>query len=110
MLFLLLALRGVLLGAFGAHALKTKRSEALIKTWETAVHYQFIHAIGLLAVAFAPRESRIAGWSFVAGTVLFSGSLYGLVLTEQRKLGAITPIGGLLYVAGWLALFWQGTV
>jgi uncharacterized membrane protein YgdD (TMEM256/DUF423 family) len=59
---------GVLLGAFGAHALKTKRSEALIKTWETAVHYQFIHAIGLLAVAFAPRESRIAGWSFVAGT------------------------------------------
>lgn len=45
-----------------------------------------------------------------AGTVLFSGSLYGLVLTEQRKLGAITPIGGLLYVAGWLALFWQGTV
>jgi uncharacterized membrane protein YgdD (TMEM256/DUF423 family) len=59
---------GVLLGAFGAHALKAKRSEALLKTWDTAVHYQFIHAIGLLAVAFAPRESRIAGWSFVAGS------------------------------------------
>jgi len=100
---------GVLLGAFGAHALKGRKSDALIKTWETAVHYQFIHALGLFVVSLAPRESPLAGWCFVAGTALFSGSLYGLVLTEQRKLGAITPIGGLLYVAGWLALFCQGT-
>ncbi len=93
-------------GAFGAHALKSRHVDpALLKTWETAVQYQFYHAgaIGLAAVAL-DRNAGTACGLFTAGTVLFSGSLYALTLTKHRKLGIITPFGGLCFIAGWLAM------
>jgi len=96
----------VALGAFGAHALKARLSPELLTVFETGARYQMFHALALLFVAtLAPRAS-IAGWLFVAGTVLFSGSLYGLALTGVRWLGAITPFGGLCFIAGWAALAW----
>ncbi len=98
---------GVALGAFGAHALKGTRSDYHLKVWDTAVHYQFVHGLGLIIVAAvgAGRTGRsLAGWCFSVGTALFSGSLYALVLTERAAWGAVTPIGGLLFIAGWLAL------
>lgn len=96
---------GVALGAFGAHGLKNVVSDpALLDTWETAARYHLIHALALGLVALHPGQPRWAGGLFVAGTLLFSGSLYVLVLTEQRWLGAITPIGGVCFIAGWLVL------
>ncbi len=96
---------GVALGAFGAHGLKNVVSDpALLVTWETAARYHLLHALALGLVAAHPGEPRIAGALFMAGIVLFSGSLYVLVLTEQRWLGAITPLGGLALIAGWLVL------
>lgn len=101
---------GVGAGAFGAHALKARLSPAMIETFEVAVRYQVFHALALLAVGAllppeAPAAMRWAGWSFVAGIVIFSGSLYLLVLTGIRWLGAVTPIGGVALLAGWLCLF-----
>jgi uncharacterized membrane protein YgdD (TMEM256/DUF423 family) len=96
-------------GAFGAHALRRRLAEDLLAIFETGARYEMYHALALLAVgALAARASspalRAAGWLFVVGTVLFSGSLYALALTGVRRLGAITPLGGLAFLAGWLAL------
>jgi uncharacterized membrane protein YgdD (TMEM256/DUF423 family) len=99
------------LGAFGAHALKSKLDAQLLASFEVGVRYQMYHALALLAVGWAcnrwPGTVVIAsGWLFVAGTVLFSGSLYALSLSGVRWLGAITPLGGLAFLAGWLCLAW----
>jgi uncharacterized membrane protein YgdD (TMEM256/DUF423 family) len=98
-------------GAFGAHALRARLSPDLLAVFETGARYQMYHALGLLAVAWAatrwpgPWPVR-AGWLFLAGSVLFSGSLYGLALTGMRWLGAVTPLGGAAFLAGWLCLAW----
>jgi len=111
--FVLGALSGamaVALGAFGAHGLKTRLPVDLLAMFETGVRYQMYHALALLAVAWAVTRWTgsslpvAAGWLFFAGTVLFSGSLYLLALTGQRWLGAITPLGGVAFVAGWVCL------
>jgi len=113
--FLLLgALSGfssVAAGAFGAHALRQRLDEKLLAVFETGARYQMFHALALLVIgALAARgESRalaVAGWAMVAGTVLFSGSLYALALSGVRGLGAITPLGGVAFLVGWLALAW----
>ena len=104
-----LALLGVALGAFGAHALRASLSPGDIEIFETAVRYQMYHAVALFGVAWLATRlvgplMDWAGWLLVAGTVVFSGSLYLLVLTGTRWLGAITPVGGLMLVAGWLLI------
>ena len=96
-------------GAFGAHALRTRLAPDLLAVFETGARYQMYHALALFAVAWAATRwpgtpVRTAGWLFVAGTVLFSGSLYLLALTGVRWLGAVTPLGGVLLLGGWLAL------
>ena len=96
-------------GAFGAHGLRARLSPELLAVFETAARYQMYHALALLAVAWAVTRwpgalPQWAGWLFLAGTVLFSGSLYLLALTGIRWLGAITPLGGLAFLAGWLCL------
>lgn len=103
------ALVGVAAGAFGAHGLKSRLSADMLATFEVGARYQMYHALALIAVAWAqtrwPGALTIAsGWFFIAGTLLFSGSLYLLSLTGLRVLGAITPLGGLLLLAGWLCL------
>ncbi|MBI2886602.1 MAG: DUF423 domain-containing protein [Chloroflexi bacterium] len=103
------ALTGVAAGAFGAHALRGALSEPALATFETGVRYQMYHALALLAVAFLAgrQDAGLAapvGWLFVAGILLFSGSLYLLALTEARFFGAVTPLGGLCFLAGWLLL------
>ena len=101
---------GVALGAFGAHALKAHVSPEQISTFTTGVQYQMYHALALGLVGLAmtrPNASALvpaAGWLFVIGTLLFSGSLYALVLARIRWLGAITPFGGVALIAGWLTL------
>ncbi len=107
----MLAALGVAAGAFGAHALRARLSPELLGVFETGVRYHLIHALGLLAVAWAAMRwpgtaTNAAGWLFVAGTVLFSGSLYALTLSGIRALGAITPLGGVAFIAGWLTLVW----
>ncbi|HLH25616.1 MAG TPA: DUF423 domain-containing protein [Chloroflexota bacterium] len=107
----LLAFLAVGAGAFGAHALRERVSPEMLDVFETAARYQMYHALGLLAVAWAAGRwpggaTTAAGWLFFAGIVLFSGSLYGLSLSGLRWLGAITPLGGLAFLAGWLALAW----
>jgi len=102
---------GVALGAFAAHALKARLAPELLATFETGVRYQLIHALALLAVAWAHsrwpgRVLGAGGWLFVAGTLLFSGSLYVLSLTGVRAWGAVTPFGGVAFLAGWLCLAW----
>jgi uncharacterized membrane protein YgdD (TMEM256/DUF423 family) len=92
----------VALGAFGAHALKTKLAASdMLDVWHTAVLYHFLHAIVLVALALCAAGNRGAALLFVAGIVLFSGSLYAMALTNIRWLGAITPFGGLCFLAGW---------
>jgi len=93
---------GVGLGAFGAHGLHDLlvRNERL-ETWETAVLYHLTHAVALLVVGFSSAPSRAACLAFLTGIVLFSGSLYALSLTDFSKLGAITPLGGVAFLAGW---------
>jgi uncharacterized membrane protein YgdD (TMEM256/DUF423 family) len=94
----------VALGAFGAHALQSRLPPDRLAIFETAVRYQMYHALALLAVAVARaqggRRAALAGWAFVAGIVLFSGSLYALVLTDVRAWGAVTPFGGLSFLVG----------
>ncbi|MBI4061621.1 MAG: DUF423 domain-containing protein [Elusimicrobia bacterium] len=89
------------LGAFGAHALKARLPPELLAVFETGVRYQVYHALALLLLA-ALRGPEKAGWCFAAGIVLFSGSLYLLALTGVRKWGAVAPVGGLLFLIGWL--------
>ena len=91
----------VALGAFAAHALKTRLSPEMLTIWETGVRYHVYHALALLALG-ASRGPDKAGWCFLAGIVVFSGSLYVLALTGEKRLGMITPIGGLLFLAGWV--------
>jgi uncharacterized membrane protein YgdD (TMEM256/DUF423 family) len=103
------ALVAVAAGAFGAHGLEGRVSPARLGTWQTAAHYQAIHALALLAVAWATtrwpgRLTAAAGWLFLAGTLLFSGSLYLLVLADASWLGAVTPLGGVSFLAGWACL------
>ena len=106
-----LAALGVAAGAFGAHGLRARLTPEMLGVFETGVRYHLIHALGLLAVAWAATRwpgtaVSAAGWLFVAGTVLFSGSLYALTLSGIRALGAITPLGGVAFIAGWLTLAW----
>lgn len=105
----LLAFLAVAAGAFGAHALKDALDAEMKAVYETAARYQMYHALALLLVAalgdrLSPRATSWSGWCFTVGVVLFSGSLYALSLTGIKKLGAITPLGGLAFLAGWLAL------
>ncbi len=105
-------------GAFGAHALKQRLPADLLAIFETGARYQMYHALALVLVgvlasraelpARAASPLQLSGALFLAGTVLFSGSLYVLSLTGQRWLGAITPLGGLAFLAGWLGLAWAG--
>ena len=102
-------LLGVALGAFGAHALKETLAPDMLANFETGVRYQMYHAMALLAVAWAVTRwpgglTTAAGWLFIAGIVIFSGSLYLLSITGVRWLGAITPIGGVAMIAGWVCL------
>jgi uncharacterized membrane protein YgdD (TMEM256/DUF423 family) len=113
----------VTVGAFGAHALRERLSPEALATFETGVRYHFYHVFGILAAGAAAgawpgrhagggaRLARLAGWLFLAGTFLFSGSLYLLALSGVRWLGAITPLGGVAFIAGWVALAgaaWRG--
>ena len=99
-------------GAFGAHSLKGIISADMLVVFETAVRYQMYHALALLIVSgmpsdFPERGLRAAGWCFVAGIILFSGSLYVVALTSIRWMGAITPLGGIAFLAGWVTLAWN---
>jgi len=95
----------VALGAFGAHALRSMlESHGMLDVWNKAVLYHFIHAIALFALALFGTANRGAWWLLFAGIFLFSGSLYVMALTNLRWLGAITPLGGLCFLAGWLWL------
>jgi uncharacterized membrane protein YgdD (TMEM256/DUF423 family) len=102
----------VALGAFAAHGLRGRLTPDVLSTFETGVRYHMFHALGLFAVAWAATRwpggaTTAAGWLFVAGTLIFSGSLYLLAITGVRWLGAITPLGGLCFLAGWLLLGWR---
>ena len=100
---------GVGIGAFGAHGLKGRLSAEMLAVFETGVRYQMYHALALLALGammsrLDGRAVVVAGWSFTAGILIFSGSLYALALSGVTMLGAITPIGGLAFLIGWIAL------
>ncbi len=102
---------GVALGAFGAHSLRNLVPEASVSVFETGVRYHVYHALGLLAVAWAATRFGgslvyLSGWLFVTGILLFSGSLYLLVITGQRWLALVTPLGGVAFILGWLMLAW----
>src|SRR4051812_33114007 len=106
-------LTGVAAGAFGAHALRARLPADLLAVWETAARYQLIHALALLVVALAASRAAsgavtAAGWLFAVGILLFSGSLYALALSGVRVLGALTPLGGVCFLAGWAALALAG--
>jgi len=99
-------------GAFGAHGLRARVSPEMLAVFETGARYQMYHALGLLAVGWAATRwpaagVGAAGWLFVAGTLLFSGSLYLLALGGPRWLGPVTPLGGLCFLAGWAVLAWR---
>jgi uncharacterized membrane protein YgdD (TMEM256/DUF423 family) len=95
----------VALGAFGAHALKgTIQAHGMSDVWNKAVLYHFVHAIALFMLAFFATSSRVSWWLLFAGIFLFSGSLYTMALSNLRWLGAITPLGGFCFLAGWLWL------
>ncbi len=102
----------VALGAFGAHALKTRLTPEALQIWHTAVLYHMIHAVVLLALGLYAKSAGVkvnaGAFLFLAGIVLFSGSLYALALTDIKPLGAITPLGGLCFLAGWAFLIFKG--
>ena len=102
----------VLMGAFGAHALKDKLSEYSMSIYDKAVFYQIFHAVGILVVSilgqlFTTQDFNISGWLFIIGILLFSGSLFLLSFTGIKWLGAITPIGGTMFIVGWFLLFFK---
>jgi uncharacterized membrane protein YgdD (TMEM256/DUF423 family) len=106
-----LGLLGVAAGAFGAHGLREAVPARDLEIWQTAAHYQQLHAVVLLVLAVAPRLGIAGRWAailFVFGIVVFSGTLYAMVLGGPRVLGAITPLGGLCLMAGWAALLLHG--
>ncbi|GAE33575.1 DUF423 domain-containing protein [Halalkalibacter akibai] len=100
----------VVIGAFGAHGLEPKLTERMMKNYQTGVQYHMIHGLAILAVGIIALKIPIsgllngAGWTFLIGIILFSGSLYAMALTGVTKLGAITPIGGLAFIVGWVLL------
>ena len=105
------ALIGVAAGALGAHALKSRMSVEMLAVFEVGVRYQMYHAFALIAAAWAQARwpSRLVttgGWLFVAGTILFSGSLYLLSASSIRWLGVLTPFGGLAFMGGWVCIAW----
>ncbi|ROQ21622.1 uncharacterized membrane protein YgdD (TMEM256/DUF423 family) [Marinimicrobium koreense] len=110
----LFGLLSVMLGAFAAHGLKARLPASALSAFETGVQYQMYHALALLAVVallrwFGPTLSLLtAGWAFVLGVLLFSGSLYGLALGGPRWLGPVTPLGGLCFMMGWVLLLAVG--
>jgi uncharacterized membrane protein YgdD (TMEM256/DUF423 family) len=102
------------LGAFGAHGLKDRLSEYSMTVYEKAVFYHFVHAIGILLVALLARASAISGaganrigWLLSVGILLFSGSLYALAISGVRALGAVTPLGGVAFIAAWCVLAYE---
>jgi len=111
----LLAL-AVLVGAFGAHALKARLDTYAAGIYERAVFYHFVHAIGLLGIGISIKagvvsvsSASLAGWFLLTGIIVFSGSLYALALTGIRKLGAVTPLGGLAFVVGWIVFAYSSS-
>src|SRR5579864_7368059 len=109
---ILLAL-AVILGAFGAHGLRDRLDAYSMSVYEKAVFYHFVHALGLLIVSFLPKTGTFSEFAtnwvcglLLAGIVIFSGSLYALAISGNRMLGAITPIGGVAFIAAWLVLAW----
>jgi uncharacterized membrane protein YgdD (TMEM256/DUF423 family) len=103
---------GVAAGAFGAHMLKGMLDQPMLAVYDTATRYQMYHAFGMVLSGFAVRIGRDAGaakagWMFLAGMLLFSGSLYGVSLLGVRWLGAVTPVGGALFILGWAILAWR---
>ena len=108
----IMAFLAVALGAFGAHALKNRLTPDMLDIFEVGVRYHMYHALGLLAVAWATSrwpESNVtaAGWAFIVGIIIFSGSLYILSMTGMRWVGAVTPLGGLAFLIGWAILVWS---
>jgi len=104
---------GVAAGAFGAHALRSKLPPDMLTVFEVGIRYQMYHALALLAVAWAATQfhqglAHTSGWLFVIGTIIFSGSLYLLTFTGVKTWGAVTPIGGVLLLAGWITLALSG--
>ena len=102
---------GVALGAFGAHGLEGKVSEEALAWWRTGVLYHLVHAPVLVLLGLLARQGLRAapsGWAFLLGIAIFSGTLYGMALGLPRVLGAVTPVGGLLLLLGWLLLAWAG--
>jgi uncharacterized membrane protein YgdD (TMEM256/DUF423 family) len=103
----------VALGAFGAHALKDRLDPSMFPVWQTAVQYHAWHALALLGIGSLllhfpqSRGLKLAAWLFVAGNMLFAGSLYAIAATGARSLGAITPFGGAAFLAGWAVLAWS---
>jgi uncharacterized membrane protein YgdD (TMEM256/DUF423 family) len=94
-------------GAFGAHALKDRLTDKALAVFETGARYQMYHALAIVLcalIAGSVAGARVSGWLFQAGIVLFSGSLYALALSDVKVLGAITPLGGLAFIAGWIWL------
>jgi len=107
-----LALMAVALGAFAAHGLKSRLSGDMLNAFEVGVRYHMYHALALFAVAWATSRwpeshAPAAGWAFIVGIIVFSGSLYIMSLTGVRWLGAITPFGGVAFLIGWLVLAWS---
>ena len=104
------ALLAVALGAFGAHGLKNKISADMLTVWQTAVQYHMFHALGLILLGILihllpqAAQLRISGWLMLSGVVLFSGSLYVMVLSDVRALGMVTPLGGIAFLLGWLLM------
>ena len=99
----------VMLGAFGAHGLKDKLTTEMMAVYKTAVEYQFYHTlallfVGVIALHYPTKQLTASGWLFTAGILIFSGSLYALSISGIKILGAITPIGGLCFIAGWVLL------
>jgi uncharacterized membrane protein YgdD (TMEM256/DUF423 family) len=102
------------MGAFGAHALKGRLDEYSLSVYEKAVFYNFVHALGILLIALLARSGLVgaaggnrAAWLLAIGILLFSGSLYALALSGTRLLGAITPFGGVAFIAGWILLAYE---
>ena len=96
----------VILGAFGAHAIKDRVSAGDLEIWRTGAHYHLVHAVALLALGLYDKKGsyRVVCWLWIVGITIFGGSLYALVLTQMKAFGAITPIGGLCLIIGWLML------
>lgn len=103
----LLAALGIVLGAFGTHGLRDALGERQLGWWETAVQYQMWQAVGLVALGALPRRLGIPAAMIGGGALVFSGSLYAMALTDARWLGAVTPLGGLLMILGWLLAAWR---